>query len=207
MITEHRHTRMSTVLGQRIGWVRCAVESVHHRHNVSAILRSCDSVGVHHVHLVEGKVKGGSGASRGAERWLNLHHHDSSADAIQAIKSAGFALWIADLAEPPIAPEQVPVLDKPVCLWFGAEMVGVSEAARAAADGMVTIPMRGFSQSLNVSVAAALTLRPVAERARAQLGERALLPSTERAAIWSQWMARELAMRRRIADSTGPQSM
>ena len=64
-----------------------------------------------------------------------------------------------------MVPEAIPV-DRPVCLWFGAELVGVSDAARAAADGVVQLPMMGFAQSLNVSVAAALALRPVADAAR-----------------------------------------
>jgi tRNA (guanosine-2'-O-)-methyltransferase len=198
MISDHRRQRMASVLARRMSWVRCAVESVHHPHNVAAILRSCDSFGVHHVHLIEGRIKKGSGASRGAERWLALHQHDNAAEAITAIKAQGFQVWIADLAEPPVPPEAVPI-DRPVCLWFGAEMVGVSAEARAAADGVVTIPMRGFSQSLNVSVAAALTLRPVAEAARAMHGSDSLLSDTERDATWKRWVDREELMTRHLA--------
>lgn len=197
---------MQRVLASRLGWIRCAVESVHHPHNVAAILRSCDAFGVHHVHMVEGRAKKGSGASRGAERWLNLRDHDSTAHAIEAIKADGFQLWIADLADPPVPPEAVPI-DHPICLWFGAEMVGVSPEAREAADGVVTIPMRGFSQSLNVSVAAALTLRPVAERVRAEHAQRALLTEGERSATWTRWIEREELMSRHLARRVTPQSM
>ena len=88
-----------------------------------------------------------------------------------------------------MAPEAVPV-DAPVCLWFGAELVGVSPVAREAADGVVQLPMYGFAQSLNVSVAAALVLRPVAEAAR-RLGPAAGLPEGERRRILSAWLTRE----------------
>jgi tRNA (guanosine-2'-O-)-methyltransferase len=77
-----------------------------------------------------------------------------------------------------------------VCLWFGAELVGVSEEARRAAKGTVTVPMWGMGQSLNVSVAAAIVLRPIAERARA-LGERARLPDEEREATLAAWLERD----------------
>lgn len=188
-----RTRRLRAALDARLGHVRCAIEAVHHRHNVSAILRTCDGLGLHHVHLVEGHFSPAKGAARGAERWLQLHHEESAERAIASIQDAGFRIWVADLDEDSVPPEEVPV-DAPVCLWFGAELVGVSAAARAAADGVVTIPMRGLAQSLNVSVAAALALRPVAERSR-QLGDTVLLPEAEREQIWTRWMAREEALR------------
>jgi tRNA (guanosine-2'-O-)-methyltransferase len=188
-----RRQRIETVLGQRIDSVRCAIEAVHHRHNVSAVLRSCDALGLSHVHLVEGHFTPSKGTTRGAERWLALHRHPSPTDAITAIRAAGFAIWVADFADPPVAPEQVPV-DRPICLWFGAELVGVGPEARAAADGVVTIPMRGFAQSLNVSVAAAVTLRAVAERSRMILGDRALLSPEAAAVFREEWLAREVAI-------------
>lgn len=194
-----RIDRIAAALAQRTRYVRCAIEAVHHRHNVSAILRTCDALGLQHVHLVEGHFTPSKGAARGADRWLDIHRHQQPEEAISELRAAGFAIWIADFASPPVAPEQIP-LDRPVCLWFGAELMGVGPAAQAAADGIVTIPMRGLAQSLNVSVAAALALRPVAERARAELGDRALLDPSERDAIWARWMAREEEMRQGIAE-------
>ena len=197
VITEIRRQRMERVLEQRLGRVRCAVEAVYHRHNVSAILRTCDALGLHHVHLVGNRgLKVSRGAARGAERWLELHHHDDPAEAIESLRAEGVRVYVADLGGQAVPPEQVPV-DAPVCLWFGAELVGVSDEARAAADGVVTLPMRGFSQSLNVSVAAAMALRPVADAARA-LGPSALLPSAQREAILARWLEREASIRQGI---------
>ncbi|MEZ4317874.1 MAG: RNA methyltransferase [Myxococcota bacterium] len=182
---------MREVLDQRLHHVSVAVEALFHRHNVSAVLRTVDAMGVHRAHLVEGHFQAVRGASRGAERWLELHHHESPEQAVERIHAAGYRIWCADLADDAVTPEEVP-LDRPVCVWLGAELVGVSPVAREACDGVITVPMRGFSQSLNVSVAAALTLRPVAERARL-LGASALLPPDEREALWDHWMAREEA--------------
>lgn len=191
LTNDERLERMREVLDRRMHHVSVALEALYHRHNVSAVLRTVDAMGLHRVHLVEGHFKAVRGAARGAERWLELHHHASPADAIEAIRGAGYRVYVADFAEDALIPEQLPV-DQPVCLWFGAELVGVSPVAREAADGVVMIPMHGFAQSLNVSVAAALTLRPVAERARA-LGEAALLAPAEREAIWEAWLEREEA--------------
>ncbi len=198
MTPSNRLERMRTVLDGRLAHVHCAVEAVYHRHNVSAILRTCDALGLHNVHLVPGAFTASRGTARGAERWLDLHPHESAQAAIAAIRAAGCKLWIADLGDAALPPEDVPV-DRPVCVWFGAELAGVSEDARAAADGIVTVPMRGFAQSLNVSVAAALALRPIAERARA-LGPRALLTPATQQVTWDRWMERHEALRAGIAD-------
>ena len=189
-----RIRRMRKVLEQRLGWVRVAVEAVHHRHNVSAILRTCDAMGIHHVHLVEGHFVPAKGAARGADRWLDIHWEQDAGEAIRALQEQGFSVWVADLDDDSASPETLP-LDRPVVIWLGAELVGVSPEARAAADGVLTVPMRGFAQSLNVSVAAALSIRPVAERARAQHGDAALLPADEREAVWDHWLARERELR------------
>lgn len=193
VVNPERLARMRRVLDQRLGHVRLAIEAVYHRHNVSAILRTADSMGLQHVHLVEGHFVPAKGAARGSDRWLTLHRDPDPATAIRALQDAGFAIWVADLADDAKAPEQVP-LDRPVCVWMGAELAGVGPEAREAADGVVTVPMRGFAQSLNVSVAAALTLRPIAERARA-LGPDALLPAREREGLWQMWDEREHTMR------------
>jgi tRNA (guanosine-2'-O-)-methyltransferase len=181
---------MRQVLGQRLAHVHCAVEAVYHRHNVSAILRTCDALGVHVVHLVGvGDLRVSKGPARGAERWLDVRHHESAEAALSWLSAAGVSVWVADLADEAVTPEGVP-LGGPVCLWFGAELVGVSDTARAAAAGVVTIPMRGMAQSLNVSVAAALGLRAVAERARA-LGRPAFLSDEVVAATLAGWVQRD----------------
>ena len=69
MTTDARIQRMETVLALRLGHVRCAAEALYQRHNVSAILRTCDAFGVHHVHLVGEDFTATRGAARGAERW------------------------------------------------------------------------------------------------------------------------------------------
>lgn len=191
MISEIRRARLVEVADQRMRWVRCAAEHVFHRHNVSALLRTCDALGLQDVHLIgDRSFDPVRGASMGVARWLRLHTHFSHLEAVERLKSDGYQLWVADLADPPTPPELIPV-DRPVCLWFGAELAGVHPEVRARADGVVTLPMRGFAQSLNLSVAGALCLASVAERARAQHGAAALLDPHDRDALLAGWLERE----------------
>lgn len=183
-----RSEKMARVAADRLRHVRCAVEHTFHRHNASALLRSADAFGLLDVHLIGPRFEPSKGPASGAARWLRLHEHATAEQAIEALKAAGVALWVADLASPPVPPEEVP-LDRPVCLWFGAELVGVSEVARAAADGVMTLPMMGMCQSLNLSVAAAASLYVVTRRARA-LGPQALLTPAEREALLAAWGGR-----------------
>lgn len=192
-----RVRRMQTVLEQRIAWVRCALEAVYHRHNVSAILRTCDAMGLHHVDLVEGHFKAAKGTARGADRWLDLQHHRDPVSAIEHIQGQGYDIWIADFAPHGLSPEDVP-LERPICLWMGAELAGVGPQAKQAATGVITLPMRGFAQSLNVSVASALCIRTLAERARMIHGEAAKIDEDERERTWARWRAQEEAMGRGV---------
>ncbi len=189
-----RHQRFHDVIGQRLGHVRCAIESVHHRHNVSAMLRTCDALGIHTVHLVGiDRFKAVRGAARGAERWLDLRLEADAATAMESLRRDGYQIWVADLHDDSRAPETVPV-EAPTCLWFGGEHVGVSEHARNAADGVLTIPMQGFAQSLNVSVAAAMALHTVCTRARSLHGDAALLPPDLQRSVVQGWKSRDVEL-------------
>lgn len=201
MTSDRRRQRMTDVLARRLVTVHCVIEALHHRHNTSAVLRTCDALGVHHVHLVAGRrFKVSKGTARGAERWLHLHRHATPDEAIAELRERGLRIYVADLSDDAVTPETMPV-DEPVALWFGAELVGVSDEARAAADGVVTLPMYGFAQSLNVSVAAALALRPVAERVRATGAGG--MPAAEQAELLQRWLERDEALRQGIAHRGG----
>ncbi|MCO4745279.1 MAG: RNA methyltransferase [Proteobacteria bacterium] len=193
-----RRQRIRSILHQRLGSVSVAIEALHHRHNVSAVMRTADALGIHRVHLVEGHFKPSKGAARGAERWLEIQHHLNAEDAVKAIQADGYEIWCADLRDDAVEAHAVPV-DRKVCLWFGAELAGVNEAALEAAAGIVTIPMRGFAQSLNVSVSAGMVLSTVADRARA-LGEGSLLSDSERTSQLDAWFKREDEVMYRLAE-------
>lgn len=185
-----RQARMYEVARARLAWVAIAAEHTWHRHNVSALLRTADSFGVHRAHLVgERAFEAVKAQARGADRWLDVHHHATAADAIAAIAASGAALWVADLDPDAVAPEDVP-LDRPVCLWVGAELAGVGPEARAAAAGVVTLPMRGMARSLNLAAAATAILHVLTARALRLHGDAARLPPAEVDALLATWSTR-----------------
>jgi len=193
-MAEKRRGRIEEALGRRLGTVVAVMEAIHRRHNASAIIRSCEAFGVHEVHMVIGKFRPSKGASRGAERWLNVRRFPTIEASIADLRARGFRIYVADLADDAHTPDSVPV-DGPVAIVFGAELVGISDDARALADGAIQVPMRGLTESLNVSAAAACALFRVSERRRAEVGGGDLSPQLQ-GEFLERWLDREDATRR-----------
>ena len=181
------------MLSRRLGSVVVVLEAVHRRHNASAILRSCECFGVHEVHLVTHGFRPSKGAARGSERWLDIHHWDSTEEVLSKLHERGFKVFVADLMDEAYSPDTVPV-EGPIAVLMGAELTGVSEQARALADGAICVPMQGLTESLNVSVAAACILQRVTERRRLVTGGGDLVAERQ-AAFLSEWESRELDSR------------
>ena len=189
MVTQARRTRVREMLQRRLGSVVVVAEAIHRRHNTSAILRSAEAFGVHEVHLITGAFRPSRGAARGAERWVDIHFHESLSDCVRLLRTRNFSLWVADLHAQSCSPEGVP-LDGPVAVLFGSEMSGVSDEARRLADGFVTVPMHGLTESLNVSVACACVLQRITERRRAQVGKGDLAQARQDR-FFHEWLDRE----------------
>lgn len=158
-----REERMRTVLQNRVASLRIVAEALHLRHNLSAILRTAESFGVHDVHLIQPKKAKASSAARGAERWLRIHIHTSLEDCVAQLHQEGYQIWVADIDEGASTPHNIPI-DTPIAILMGTELTGVSKEARELADGCIYVPMVGFTQSLNVSVAAACILHTLSQR-------------------------------------------
>ncbi len=168
-VTPRRLQRLLDVLDVRLGGLAVVAEAVYRRHNVSAILRSAEAFGLHEAHLVCGAFRPVRNAAKGAQRWMDIALHETTEDCVASLKERGHALYVCDLSDDAISPEEVPV-DNPVAILFGSELMGVSDQARALADGVVKLPMVGVTQSLNVSVAAGIILQIVARRRAAVVG-------------------------------------
>lgn len=198
-VRPERWAKIEAVLGQRLGAVRVVVENLHHPHNTSAVLRTCEALGIQHVHAVE-TAEDFTFSRRitlGAHKWLSLHRHDTFAPCAAELKARGFRLYAAML-DPEATPlEELPV-QEPIALVFGNEKQGVSPAARGLCDGAYIIPMAGFAQSLNISVAAAVSLYSVARRARAERPDRGLLDAAERALLLEAWLPKSVACGSRV---------
>ena len=189
-ITQAREARVRQMLAGRLGSVVVILEAVHRRHNASAILRSCECFGVHEVHLVTKGFKPSKGAARGSERWLEVNRWDSTDAVVEALRTRGFKIYVADLMEEVHSPDSLPI-DGNVAILMGAELTGVSDRARELADGAICVPMHGLTESLNVSVAAACILQRLTERKRVVTGG-GDLPQARQDQFFEEWRVREL---------------
>ena len=158
LLVDERLARLEAVLAQRTRDVVVVLEAVDDPRNVSAVLRSADAFGVQEVHLVRGELPflASKLVSQGADRWLDVIEHADAASTVTALHARGFRVYAATM-DGELGPAALAAIDK-VAIVFGNEQTGASAALLAACDGRYTIPMRGFSQSLNVSVAAAITM-------------------------------------------------
>ncbi len=158
-MTLRRRERIHDVLAKRQRDLTVLAEEVHKPHNLSAILRSCDAVGIGTVHAVKptGGVATFSATSASADKWVELVVHPGVDAAIAAVKAAGMRVYAAHLSSEAVDYRAVDYT-VPCAVLLGNERDGVSPGAAALADQHVIIPMLGMVQSLNVSVAAAVIL-------------------------------------------------
>lgn len=159
-ITERRLARMRGTLARRQPGLTVVIENVHDPHNVSAVLRSCDAVGAASAHLVytiEEMPLIHSGVAASAQRWIDVHQHDDIASCYRVLRADGFSIYATELSDDATDFYELD-LTRPTALVFGNETRGVSEDASRLADGRVMIPMMGMVESLNISVACAVSM-------------------------------------------------
>lgn len=159
-MTEARRKKIQTALSHRQPDLTIVMENIHDPHNVSAMLRSADAVGVTDVNLIytyEEFPKLGKKSSASATKWIEKQRFTSVGDCYDALRKRGFLICATHLAKDAVSLYDLD-LTKKIALVFGNEHRGVSEEAAELADLNFQIPMMGMIQSLNVSVACAVTL-------------------------------------------------
>ena len=166
-LTEERKQRFLDVLQKRTKHITVAVEDVYQLHNTSAILRSCDVFGVQELHVIEHRFgkRLDKNIAVGAEQWVDVHRYGTTADCVAKLKSDGYRI----IATTPhndssLLPDFFP--SEKSAIFFGTEKEGLSETVMQQADGFLKIPMVGFSESLNVSVSAAIIIQQLAQKVR-----------------------------------------
>lgn len=167
-MTVARFHKIRRVLSLRQPDLTVLAENVHKPHNLSAMLRSCDAVGIGIVHAVNptGGVPTYGPTSASAEKWVELQVHPTLSDAYRTIKAQGMQLLAAHFSDRAIDYREADYT-RPSCILFGNEKDGVSAQAAGLADAHIVIPMYGMVPSLNVSVAAAVILFEAQRQRRA----------------------------------------
>lgn len=159
-ITERRKEKIIAVASARQDSLRLVLENVHDPHNVSAVFRSCDAVGIPKVSLIyniEKYPKIGSKSSASAFKWVEKEKYTEVKKCYDHLREEGFTILASSLKANSLNLYELD-LTKKVALVFGNEHRGISDEAETLADNIFYIPMQGMVQSLNISVAAAVTL-------------------------------------------------
>ena len=171
-LSEERNGKFDSVLSNRTRKITVVLEDIYQSHNASAVIRSCELFGIQDIHVIEGKNKFSynNEVSVGSAGWVDIYKygHDSefdSTDCYRRLKDAGYTIVAATPDKHSKSPDSIPVDDK-IALLFGTEENGLSDEALSYSDYSVVIPMYGFTESFNVSVACSLILRELTERLR-----------------------------------------
>ena len=188
MLTEKRQKKIETVVSQRQRAI-VVLEDIHDPHNAQAVIRTCDCFGVQTVYFIFEKEKAfepreiGKLTSSSANKWLDYRIFHSTEACYQELKNQGYVIFgtvISDAAESIFNTDFT--LDK-VAIAFGSEQRGLSQSAITNSDRLLTIPMIGMIQSLNLSVTAAITLFEISRQRRLAGMENFSLSQAEQQAL------------------------
>ncbi|HXN55964.1 MAG TPA: RNA methyltransferase [Myxococcales bacterium] len=205
LLTGARLARIESVIAARLASVTLVLDRLLDPHNVAAALRTAEGLGLLRMHVVpheERDLVAHRRVTQDAEKWIEVEAHGTGAQAARTLSSRGFAVYAGHLDARAVPLSQLPV-DTPIALLFGNEHEGPSTETLGACAGTFRIPMGGFTQSFNVSVAAAIALSRVAEARRAFLGAAGDLDAPGRAALRSRYLRLAAKLARRIRNPPG----
>jgi tRNA (guanosine-2'-O-)-methyltransferase len=195
-ISDHKNDLMLKVLNERTKYLTIVLEDIFQPHNASAVLRSCDCMGVQDVHIIENKNKYelNPNIELGAAKWLNLKKYNklehNTADCLIELKQNGYRIVATSPHQGSYTIMDLPINNK-IALVMGTEMSGISNVVEEMADDFVLIPMYGFTESLNISVSTAICLYELTKRIRESEYDWKL-SEVERQGIYQKWLKGQL---------------
>ena len=166
-VTDNKKAIFNKVIEERMRHIAVVLEDIYQPQNASAVLRSCDCFGIQDLHVIESRntYKVNPKIVMGASKWVDVHHHPTTTSSIDHLKEQGYQI----VASTPHT-DDVDIYEfnpaKKSAIFFGTEMQGLSDEVLQKADVFVKIPMYGFTESFNISVAAALCLNQITHNLR-----------------------------------------
>jgi tRNA (guanosine-2'-O-)-methyltransferase len=194
-VTENKLAIFNELVDKRTRQMTVVLEDLYQPQNTSAVMRTCDCFGVQDVYIIENRNpwEYNPDVERGSSKWLNLHrfnkHSNNTKDCIDALRAKGYAI-AATTPRASMTVSDMPV-DRPFALVFGTEKQGVSDYVLQNSDFQVNIPMYGFTESFNISVAAAIFLHTCRHKMENQ-GVAWQLNSADRTALLIHWCKKAL---------------
>lgn len=192
-ITEHKRSIIERVLAERTRFITVVLEDIFKPHNASAVLRTCDCFGVQDIHVIENvnSYKVNPYVTRGASQWVDLHrYHSENGSAVrycfETLRAKGYTIYGTSPDPQSMSMQDLEPTQK-LALVFGNEHNGISEEVKDSCDGLVHIPMRGFTGSFNISVAASIMLVDLIRKAEKYKHKDFYLSEEEKNKIRLDW--------------------
>lgn len=190
-MTPERHQRLTSVLNKRQANITIVLENVFDPHNISAVMRTADAVGLQDIYILNTKIprhkKWGAKSSSSAAKWLTIHQFENAGECFSSLRKRYSKILTTHLSSDAVGLYEID-MTQPIALVFGNEHSGVSDEIRALADGNFIIPQVGIIQSLNISVACAVTLyEAMRQRTNAGLYNQQSLDDVRYNDLYNQW--------------------
>lgn len=195
--TEERINQLSEVVRQRTRHITVVLEDIYQTQNASAVLRSCDCFGVQDVHIIENNNTFNINPQVviGATKWLHLHQYNeqnnNTRSALKKLKSEGYRIVATSPHRDDVNLNEFDISAGKAAFVFGNEKEGISDVVMEEADEFMKIPMYGFSESLNISVCAAITLQHITNQLRSGNTEWQL-PENEFNELYLEWLKKSI---------------
>lgn len=190
-MTPERRAKLEMVLAKRQPNLTVVMENVMDPHNVSAVMRSCDAVGIQDIYVISNKAprpkKWGAKSSSSAAKWLTVHQFDNVSECVAELRKTYNTILTTNLSSEAVSLYSIDFTSS-VALVFGNEHEGVSEEMRSLANGNFLIPQVGIIQSLNISVACAVSIyEAFRQKSNAGHYNHSSLPEQRKDTLMQQW--------------------
>jgi tRNA (guanosine-2'-O-)-methyltransferase len=195
-VTEKRKNTFKNILLNRTRHFTVVLEDIFQQHNSSAVIRSCDVFGIQDIHIIENKYhsKVSRHVAKGSQKWLNLNNYkedkNNTKDCLTRLKNEGYQIIATSPHNNTCTLHDLDISKKSAFI-FGVEKSGVSEEVLINSDEILTIPMVGFTESLNISVAAAIILENLTNKLRNSNCEWRL-SEKEQEIIYANWLEKSI---------------
>lgn len=197
-ITENKRSRFIEVIENRTRHLSVVLEDIYQPHNASAVLRTCDCLGIQDIHIIENRntYTLNKSVSLGSSKWVTMKRYNerenNTSECLTSLKCKGYKIAVTSPHKNDVSIEDLAV-DQKLAVVFGTELEGISDMAMGLADTYVRIPMHGFTESYNISVSAAITLYHLIRKIR-QSGISWKLSEEEQSELLLEW-ARKVVKR------------
>lgn len=194
VVTAERLALYNKIIESRTNYITVVLEDIFQAQNASAVLRTCDCLGIQNIHVIENRnrFQVDTEVSMGSSKWITLNSYrknkNNTLEAIQSLKKNGYRIVATSPHTNDIELPDFNISKGKIALVFGSELPGISETVTKEADEFLKIPMFGFTESFNISVSAAIILHHLTEKLRNSESIDWHLTEDEKVEIKLQWI-------------------